>query len=185
MHALCLHLVSIVETHFNLCWTYKYPMLRIAIRVAFVRTLTCRVKITGIGSEANRTSVKMLIAARSQYLSWKFDTRERTSVEKTNWSIYIIWVAPCISHRRPQSEVPYCLDRQTLKYECAEASYCENKQEHCWHSHVRIAPRIQDKVRLTHHANNKTLRPISNGILESVLGRSYLVPLSLNKPKQE
>ena len=50
----------------NSQWTYKYPMLKIAISVIFVRALTCRVKITGIGSDAKRTSVKMLIARRGQ-----------------------------------------------------------------------------------------------------------------------
>jgi hypothetical protein len=44
----------------------QYLMLKIAIRVTLVRTSTCRVKITGIGSDANRTLVKMLITTKDQ-----------------------------------------------------------------------------------------------------------------------
>jgi len=41
--------------------SYKYPKLRIASNESFVRRLTCRFQTTGIGSDANRTSVMMLM----------------------------------------------------------------------------------------------------------------------------
>lgn len=62
MHALFFPPPLALSIYNQLIATYKYPMLSIAIRVALVRTLTCRVKIIGIGSDANSTSVKKLIA---------------------------------------------------------------------------------------------------------------------------
>jgi hypothetical protein len=41
--------------------TYKYPKLRIASNVSFVRIFTCRVHTMGIGSDAKSISVRILM----------------------------------------------------------------------------------------------------------------------------
>jgi hypothetical protein len=47
-----------------------------------------KVKVAGIGSDANSTSVKMLTSARCQYLRREPDTRECTPVGKANLSVH-------------------------------------------------------------------------------------------------
>jgi hypothetical protein len=131
--------VSIGNAHFRLSSTYKYPMPNIAISVAFVRTLACRVKITGIGSDANSTSVKMLTAARCQYLSREPDTRERTPVGKTNQSVQSGCVASCIFQWWLEFNFPNRSQRQTMKYKRAQTRQSEHEQEHYGHSHISLA----------------------------------------------
>jgi hypothetical protein len=48
--------------------SYKYPRLKIQTRETFVRRLICSGKMTGMGSEAKRKSVKMLIAFYGLFL---------------------------------------------------------------------------------------------------------------------
>ncbi len=72
-------------------------MLKIAMRVTLVRISTWRVKITGIGSDANSTPVKMLIATKHQPEKYLIQIGEGTSIEETNGSENLVGVAFCIS----------------------------------------------------------------------------------------
>jgi hypothetical protein len=130
---LCRHFQALLATSGHTSYrvaTYKYPILRIAIRVTLVRGLTCRPNITGIGSDANRTSVKMLIAIPCQSGTKRTGLREPTSVEQSNGSVDIDRIASCSSHRRLELDFPYCSDRQTLEYQRAETCDSEDQQEH-------------------------------------------------------
>lgn len=86
--------------------------------------------MTGIGSDANRTSVKMLIAVPSQSGGKHTSLGEPTSVEESNGSVNTSGIASCISHWRLEFEFPYRSDRETLEYQRAEACDSEDEQEH-------------------------------------------------------
>jgi len=97
----------------------------------------CRVKIAGIGSDANSTSVKMLTAAWCQYLRCEPDTRECAPVGKANISLHAGWVASCISQWWLKFNFPNC------SYKRAQTRQSENEQEHYGHSHISLAPQYE------------------------------------------
>jgi hypothetical protein len=98
-----------------------------------------KVKVAGIGSEANSTSVKMLTSARCQYLRREPDTRECTPVGKANLSVHAGWVALCISQLWLKFNFPNRSHWQRLKYKRAQTRQSENEQEHYGHSHISLA----------------------------------------------
>jgi hypothetical protein len=66
--------------------SYKYPKLIIASNESFVRRLTCRFQTTGIGSDANRTSVMMFMTELNIPIAVKTSFEKHFAFGSPAWS---------------------------------------------------------------------------------------------------